>query len=189
MPLAYRHQTAVPVFPGVYVASVEGVEAEDDDRLGRIQVSVPAIFGEVSPEYHVWARPCFPYGHFFVPEKGDRVWVAFENGNPTAPVWLGVLYPKGKVPAEADASPPAKRVVKTSSGHLIVLDDTSGSESVEIKVGKLNHVISLKKDGIAIEDGVHKHKIQFDAKGITIESAGDVDIKSGTSGKINLNPP
>jgi uncharacterized protein involved in type VI secretion and phage assembly len=170
MPLAYRHQTAAPVFPGVYVASVEGVE--DDDRLGRIQVSVPAVFGEVSPDYFAWARPCFPYGHFFVPEKGDRVWVAFENGDPTAPVWLGVLYPKDKVPAEADASPPAKRVVKTSSGHVIVLDDTSGSESVEIKAGK------------------HDHKIRLDANGITVETAskkevvltnGSVTIKLGAS--------
>jgi uncharacterized protein involved in type VI secretion and phage assembly len=169
MPLAYRHQTALPLFPGVYVASVEGVE--DDDHLGRIQVTVPAVFGEVSPEYFAWARPCFPYGHFFVPEKGDRVWVAFENGDPTAPVWLGVLYAKGKVPAEADASPPTKRVLKTSFGHVIVLDDTSGSESVEIKVGK------------------HNHKIRLDDKGITIESAGDVNIKSGGAGKINLNPP
>jgi uncharacterized protein involved in type VI secretion and phage assembly len=162
MPLAYRHQTAVPVFPGVYVASVEGVE--DDDRLGRIQVTVPAVFGEVSPEYFVWARPCFPYGHFFVPEKGDRVWVAFENGDPTAPVWLGVLYPKGKVPAEADASPPSKRVVKTSSGHLVVLDDTSGSESVEITAGQ------------------HKHKIRLDANGITVETGSkkDIVLKNGS---------
>ena len=169
MPLAYRHQAAAPVFPGVYVASVEGVEGDDDDRLGRIQVSVPAVFGEVSPEYFAWARPCFPYGHFFVPEKGERVWVAFENGDPTAPVWLGVLYPKGKVPAEADASPPAKRVVKTASGHVVVLDDTSGSESVEIRAGK------------------HNHKIRLDDKGITIESSSKEVLLTNGSVKIKLS--
>jgi hypothetical protein len=169
MPLAYRHQTAAPVFPGLFVAGVEGVD--DDDHLGHIQVSVPSVFGEVTPEYFVWARPCFPYGHFSVPEKGDQVWVAFENGDPTAPVWLGILYPKDKAPAEADASPPTKRVVRTAAGHTILLDDTSGSEAVEIR------------------EGPHKHKIRLDANGITIESDGDVTIKSGKNGKINLNPP
>src|SRR5262245_18722840 len=91
-------------FPGLYVGRVEKVE-----DLGRVQVSVPAIFDQTTPEAFVWARPCFPYGHFFVPEVGDKVLVAFEPGEPTAPVWFGIWYPSGAVPAEANVSPPVKR--------------------------------------------------------------------------------
>jgi uncharacterized protein involved in type VI secretion and phage assembly len=152
-------------FPGLYAAKVEKVD--DPDHQGRIQVSIPAIFDETKQEHFAWARPCLPYGHFFVPAVGDKVWVAFENGDPSTPVWLGAYYPQNGTPSEAAVSPPVKRVIKSAKGHLVILDDTDGQETVIVQDNAGN-------------------KIQLDANGITIDAgtrnvvikAASVDVKS-----------
>src|SRR5215475_2103507 len=156
-------------FPGLYVGKVERVE----DR-GQIQISVPSVFDEVSPAFFVWARPCFPYGHFFVPEVGDKVWVAFENGDPGAPVWLGIWYPVGTVPAEANVSPPVKRVIRSAKGHVIILDDTGGSEKL-ILMDKAGNRIELSGSGVLIKC---TQNLTIDASGKNIViKASSVDIQ------------
>lgn len=156
---------APPRFPGVHAAIVKDVS--DPDNLGRIQVAVPAVFGDDSPETTSWARPCFPWGHFFVPEVGDHVWVAFEGGDPTAPVWLGEWYASGAAPADAAVSPPAVRLVVTKSGHEILLDDTQGSERVLLK-DKSGSSIELKSDGVHITS----------AADLTIQASGTITLKA-----------
>ena len=51
---------------------------QDPDNMGNIVVKVPAIFG---PDAQVTARPCMPYGHFFIPAVGTMVWIEFEGGH------------------------------------------------------------------------------------------------------------
>jgi uncharacterized protein involved in type VI secretion and phage assembly len=155
--------------PGLYVGRVEKVE-----DLGRVQVSVPAVFDRTTPEFFVWARPCFPYGHFFVPEVGDKVWVAFEHGDPTAPVWLGIWYPSGAVPAEANVSPPVRRVIRSAKGHLVILDDTSGSEKLILQ-DKAGNRVELRNDGVLIKC-VADLTIDASGKAIVIK-ANSVDIQ------------
>src|SRR5262245_60760596 len=138
------HDSA-PRFPGLYVARVETVE-----DLGRIQVSIPSIFETDDPSAFAWARPCMPFAHFFVPNVGDFVWVAFENGDPSAPVWLGIWYPQGTVPNEADVSPPVKRVIRSTSGHVIVMDDTDGSEALSI-TDKFGNSIEMRQNAVLIK--------------------------------------
>lgn len=95
--------------PGLYAARVEPgdeVTAElEGGRLGRIKVSVPAVFDQDDVSQHVWARPCFPGGHFYIPAPGEYVWVAFEGGDPMAPVWLGVFYTPSTRPAALPKEP------------------------------------------------------------------------------------
>ncbi len=135
-------------FPGLYVGQVEVVENDDDRYPGSIKVSIPSIFGLPSgDEAAVWARPCFPYGHFFVPEVGDKVWLAFENGNSQSPVWLGVWYPEGKTPNAAQISPPTKRVIESSQGSMIIFDDEG--KKLTLKVG--NNSIEINENGILID--------------------------------------
>jgi uncharacterized protein involved in type VI secretion and phage assembly len=159
-----RETTGVK-FPGLYVGEV--VKVED---LGRVQVIVPAIFDRTTPESFVWARPCFPYGHFFVPEVGDKVWVAFEHGDPTAPVWLGIWYLTGAVPAEANVSPPVKRVIRSAKGHVVIMDDTGGSEKLILQ-DKSGNRIELRGDGVLIKC----------AQNLTIDASGkDIVIKASS---------
>ena len=158
-------------FPGLYTGRGETVEDH-----GRIQVSVPAVFDQDVPEAFVWARPCLPYGHFFVPEIGDQVWVAFENGDPSAPVWLGTWYPQGGVPAEADAEPPVKRVIKSSKGHLIIMDDTDDDEALILQ-DQSGNSIEMRSGEMVIRCQTN---LTIDASGHEVViRASSVDIQQG----------
>lgn len=79
---------------GIYDAVVE--YNADPMQLGRVIVRVPLIHKD---EYGVdmlpWARPCSPfgggpgYGSYMIPPVGSRIWVMFESGDESWPVWLG----------------------------------------------------------------------------------------------------
>jgi uncharacterized protein involved in type VI secretion and phage assembly len=137
---------------------------------------VPSVFGSDQADFAAWARPCFPYGHFFVPEIDDNVWVAFENGEPSAPVWLGIWYAAGAVPPDGAVSPPVKRVVQTASGHRILLDDTDGSEQVVVE-DKTGNRIELTPDALVIHSAGDL-TIEAPGKSIVIK-ASSVDVQSG----------
>jgi uncharacterized protein involved in type VI secretion and phage assembly len=119
-----------PAFPGLYSGTV--LATDDGYQTARIEVAVPSVFDGDDADAAVWARPCLPFGCFFVPEVGDRVWIAFENGDPAAPVWLGTWVPRDGAPATAAVTPPARRLVRSASGHEVLLDDTSGAEKVVV---------------------------------------------------------
>jgi uncharacterized protein involved in type VI secretion and phage assembly len=157
---------------GKYTGTV--VDNLDAEKLGRLKVSVPDIFPEQDT---VEARAALPYGFFFVPEVDMKVWVEFEGGNTAKPIWTGMQFFAGEWPPEAEADPPQKRVIKTAAGHLIVFQDKSGEESIEIKDGVNGHTITLDKDGIKVTDGANQHSVSFAAGGVTLESGADLTIK------------
>jgi hypothetical protein len=115
----------------------------DPDNTGVIVVKVPSVFGQAA---EVTARPCLPYGHFFVPAVGSKVWVEFEGGHTDYPIWVGTWYPKGETPPQAAQSPPDNRVIQTASGHTIEIMDKPGEEKITIK-HKGNAFISIDKNG------------------------------------------
>jgi uncharacterized protein involved in type VI secretion and phage assembly len=120
-----------PSFPGLYAAEV--LSASDADHRGRVQVVVPSVYDGDQSAAAVWARPSLPWGCFLMPEEGDHVWVAFEGGDPSAPVWLGQWIEADRAPDDAKVSPPAKRLIRSASGHEVLLDDTSGQEKLLIQ--------------------------------------------------------
>jgi hypothetical protein len=161
--------------PDLYFGKYTGIvkDNRDADTLGRIQVSVPAIFPE---DERVQARAALPYGWFFVPENEAKVWVEFEGGDPGLPLWSGLQFVPGEWPPPAQADPPQKRVIVTAAGHVLAFHDKSGEEKVELKVGVHNHVITLDQQGIRIEDGVHKSKVTLDATGVTVETQAGAKV-------------
>ncbi|QQM44577.1 phage baseplate assembly protein V [Streptomyces liliifuscus] len=156
-------------FPGLYAATVRDVRED-----GRLLVSVPSVYDAEGTEADALARPCLPYGHFFVPPVGAKVWVAFENGDPGAPVWIGTWWPRGELPTEAGS--PDRRVVKTSSGHVIVLDDSEGEERITLADPSGNRV-ELSGDGVLI---TCPQGLVIDATGQNVRITADkVEIKKG----------
>ena len=121
--------------------SAEVVQNEDAQQLGRIQVRVPSVLGA---QLSVWARPCLPYGHFFIPPVGTRVWVEFEAGDPQYPLWVGTWYPSGATPPRAALTPPDNRILHTDAGHLVELNDADGTLTVTCASGA---TLTLDKDG------------------------------------------
>jgi len=59
---------------------------EDPEGLMRIKALVPDVLGE---QETTWAAPCVPPGVRSVPEVGTRVWIEFEAGDPSRPIWMG----------------------------------------------------------------------------------------------------
>lgn len=129
---------------GKYAGMVTKVDL--DQKLGWIEVEVPSVFPD-GPA--VVARPCFPPGHFWVPPVGTRVWVEFEAGDPSSPLWVGTWYAQGEVPAEADRNPPTSRVLHTPSGHVVEISDEDGKERVILR-SKQNGFVALDEDGSVV---------------------------------------
>jgi hypothetical protein len=152
---------------GKYSGLVKG--NQDSTGVGTLQVSVPAIF---PPEESVPARAALPYGVYFVPEVGAKVWVEFEGGDPAFPLWTGVQHAPGDWPAEAAADPPTIRAVKTASGHLLIFDDTAGAASIVLTHGSGGHSVTLSQDAIEIVHGAGGHRIAVDPAGIAITHGG-----------------
>jgi uncharacterized protein involved in type VI secretion and phage assembly len=131
-----------------YYGKYRGTVADnaDPDNLGRVRAQVPRILGA---EVSGWALPAFPYGGaaeqglFALPDIGAGVWIEFEEGNLSYPIWTGTWYTSGAIPESADAT---KKVFKTSSGHKIVLDDDGGS--IEITDSNSN---TITMDGSTIK--------------------------------------
>ena len=117
--------------PEKYFAKYTGIvrDNRDPQSLGQLRVSVPSIF---PADELMTARAALPFGIFFVPENGSKVWVEFEGGNPGLPLWTGVQYVAGEWAPEAAVSPPERRVIKTAAGHALSFVDAAGQERLEM---------------------------------------------------------
>jgi uncharacterized protein involved in type VI secretion and phage assembly len=166
---------------------------QDPDKLGRVKVKFPWL---VDDDESNWARVASPmagggHGVSFLPNVKDEVLVAFENGDPRSPFVLGALWNGvDKPPAEKDGDDKnALLVVKSRSGHLVVLDDTSGSEQIEIqdKTKKNRVLIESSSNAITIEaDGditlkASKGTITLDAKSIAVKSSAEAKVEAGST--------
>jgi hypothetical protein len=152
-----RHHTGK--YYGKYSGEVVAND-QDSDNMGSIVVKLPSMFGD---DAKVTARPCLPYGHFFIPAVGTKVWVEFEGGDTDYAIWVGTWYPRGKTPEPAAISPPDNRVIQTESGHTIEIMDQQGNEKILIK-HKGNSFVSIDKDGTVIVGNQNGSMVVLDAK-------------------------
>lgn len=54
----------------------------------RVKIRVSSVLGSLEPN---WAESCTPPGIGSVPDVGTSVWVEFEGGDPSYPVWMGIV--------------------------------------------------------------------------------------------------
>jgi len=130
-------------FYGLYRGRV--MDRDDPEQRGRLRVLVTDVHPEEIPKDGLpWAEACFldggrrEYGDFHVPyNEGDTVLVMFLHGDWHYPVWVGTFYgsPDGglsEVPAEARASYPYRRLIKTPRGNKIEISDEDGFEEIKL---------------------------------------------------------
>ena len=76
-----------------FFGKYRGVVTDNDDpeQLGRIRARVPEVLAGVESP---WALPCVPYagpnqGQYMIPPVDAGVWIEFEGGHPSRPIWAG----------------------------------------------------------------------------------------------------
>jgi len=117
-------------FYGVTVGRV--INPLDPLTLGRLQVQLPMIDDvELSP----WARVAVPmagitHGHYFIPNVGDEVLVAFENGELSAPYIIGSLW-NATAPPPLPSPVPQIRAIRTLAGNQIVFTEAPPAVTIQ----------------------------------------------------------
>lgn len=177
-------------FAGVVIGVVTNIQ--DPDNLGRVRVKFPWLSDDDESE---WARVATlmagkERGSVFLPEVDDEVLVAFEQGDMRRPFVIGALWNGVDVPPPEFANDGKNniRMIKSRSGHIVKLDDTDGSERIEIvdKTGKNSIVIDSKDNTVTIttdKDLVLKAaqgKFSVDAQEIEMKSSAALKIEAGS---------
>ena len=146
-------------FYGKYRGVVTDVE---QSGRGRIKATVPAVLGDTPTG---WCDPCVPYagssvGIAFLPEVGSGVWIEFEGGDVSYPIWTGCYWSTGDIPSAASAD---VKTIITNAGTL-AFDNSASS--------------------VTLQDSA-SDSLVFDSSGATI-TAGSGKIEVGASG-VSVN--
>jgi hypothetical protein len=141
--LAERARTR---FYGKYRGVVTDVD--DPGSLGRLRANVPAVLDDVESP---WALPCVPYagpnqGLYAIPPVGAGVWIEFEAGDPSRPIWCGAWWADGELPQNEDGSDatPERRILRSDTGLLVALDDDA--KKISISDSSADNVITIEVD-------------------------------------------
>jgi uncharacterized protein involved in type VI secretion and phage assembly len=130
----------------------------DPLQMGRLLVQVPDVEGLLPSS---WAMPCFPFagrqmGAYLLPQIGAGVWVEFEQGSPSHPIWSGCWYGSvAEVPALALAGNPASPsvVLQTSLQNSIVISDLPGPTGGIMLKSATGATLIVNDTGIYIQNG------------------------------------
>lgn len=136
--------------PGIVISN------EDEKKWGRVEVQLD--WQKSAGKKTNWLRVqttdagCSEKvpsnrGNMFVPEKGDRVMVGYEQGDPSRPYVAGAVY-TSKTGKGGDTDNKIKSIT-TRSGSNIRFDDEKGSITITDQTGK-DMIIIDGKDSIAI---------------------------------------
>lgn len=184
-----------------YYGKYRGTVSDNNDpsNLGRLKVKVPELLGT---NVTGWALPCLPtggfsdLGFFFVPEVNANVWVEFEGGNLSYPVWTGTWWGDSANTAPSESSSNTDnnvKVLKTRSGHKIQFsDDKKGKkENILIQSNGKHHILLDDSDGgQKIEIKSNKgHYMLIDDTNDKIEiktSSGDQMVMDNAGNKITI---
>lgn len=141
-------------------------------RLGWITAIVPEVYGKdvISP----WALPCTPFagkqhGLIVIPEKDDGVWIEFEAGDTSRPIWTGSWWGTGEMPAVGTE---CGRALATTKGHNLVLDD-DGNKVELVHAGGAR--ITLSDDKITLE--IQKATMVLSSSGLVVINNGAFEVK------------
>lgn len=174
----------IPAANGVQIAKVKKIH-EDKDGNYRVLVTLPSFSG-TGQDDGIWARMAFPYasadaGFFFFPEIDDEVMLTFINNDPRFPVITGAVYSSKNKPKETPDEKNQFKSIHTKSGIKIRFDDEDKILVIETPGGN-SFTLDDKNKTIKAED-INKNSLLMDDKGITLDSPGDINLKS----KKNVN--
>jgi uncharacterized protein involved in type VI secretion and phage assembly len=132
-----------------FYGKYRGIVSSVDPATMRIKALVPSVLGEQETG---WCMPCVPYagprtGFAFLPATGSGVWIEFEGGDVSYPIWVGGYWREGEFPADAAQE---VRVIVTAAPLKLVFND----EQSEITLSDPNgNTVTLGSSGIKLANG------------------------------------
>jgi uncharacterized protein involved in type VI secretion and phage assembly len=131
-------------FYGKYRALVS--DNQDPSNLGRIKARVPEILGDVATG---WALPALPYsgdgvGIYTIPAPDAGVWIEFEAGDVSRPIWTGCWWGDNQLPKDETgaSTTPQKKIVRTEEGLLLAFDD--GGKTIALSDANGNNLLKIE---------------------------------------------
>lgn len=141
----------------------KGIVTEVEPATMRVKAIVKAVLGDTPTG---WADPCVPFagkefGIAFLPQVGSGVWIEFEGGNTSHPIWTGSYWYEGEYLPEVKEN---VQVITTPAKQKIIFDGDNG------------------KVEFSDENG---NKVTIDSSGITLERGSMKVVVSDTSVNVN----
>ena len=179
-----------------------GANSGADAMDGRVCVTIPTR--DTDANELKWARVAMPssgskWGHYFLPEVGDQVLLAFEGGNIEKPYVIGCI-PKTAdkfLKDSVDKDNQFKRIV-TRHGTSIIFEDNSTDENglkdkltLETAGQKLQILMDNENEKIRIGDKAKEDFIEMYTKEgsgtLTVQIKSKIEIKVGDKITVTLN--
>jgi hypothetical protein len=152
-----------PQKPGKYLGKYRGtvVNNIDPELRGRLIAMVPDVLGVVPSS---WCEPCVPLsgptgppmGSYFVPPIGAAVWIEFEQGDPSYPIFAGCRFASpSDVPTLAHAGLPVSPniVLQTAGQNTLVISDLPGPTGGIMLKSATGATLIVNDTGIYIQNG------------------------------------
>ncbi len=148
---------------GRYYGKYRGYVVQVDAGTMRIKASVPSVL-PLTPTG--WCMPCVPYagqnvGFCMLPDIGAGVWIEFEGGDVSYPIWTGCFWSEGEIPSQASAT---VKAIYTDAGSL-ALDTGAGSVTL---TDKQQNTVVLDSNGVTSTSG--SGTIVIGASGVNVNN-------------------
>ena len=167
---------------GVHSAIV--VDNVDPANGGRVKVRLPQVLVAGGGAHEAWARIATLMaganrGTWFIPDVGDEVVVAFEQGNLDCPYILGSLWSSGNPPPGTMAvDNNNKKLVRSRNGVQITLDDQDGRESIIIETPGGQKLTLEDGPGAVVLTDSNGNSVELRTNGITVNAASRVIVNA-----------
>lgn len=157
---------------GKYRAFV--VDNADPEARGRVRLSIPSVLGSETSE---WALPCLPYGgaagfgFVAVPPKQAQVFAEFVEGDVSSPVWTGTFWRSAEeVPDDVGGTAPSLKMLKTESGHALVMEDEKDKEEIRLRSKAEASMVLAPNGSLTLTDSAGA-TLTLDAEGSEVKVA------------------
>ncbi len=156
---------------GVMIGEV--IQNYNESFPGRVCVQITAR--EDDANVLQWCRVAMPsagkeWGHYFLPEIGDQVLVAFEYGNIERPYVIGCVPREGdKFEKKGVDANNQHKMITTRNGSTITFEDEDfdgGKDKIKIHTAKDSHIIDLdnEHETITIANRTKKTKVELNTQ-------------------------
>ena len=153
-----------------FYGKYRGIVTSVEPATMRIKALVPSVLGNTETG---WCMPCVPFagpksGFAFLPAEGSGVWIEFEGGDVSYPIWVGGYWRENEVP-----DGPAKnvRVLVTAAMLTLTLDDEQGKITLSDRNG---NTVTLDKSGIKLANG--QESVVVSSSSVSV-NAGALEVR------------